>query len=198
MTLHERAKLLKALGLLPVDADLKAIVAAAEEGDVDPEFAPATAIFEAAGVLLTICDFEVSEPSDIPGIIARMQEFSGNAFTVTDIKTTSAGVETVIGEGVDENDEPIEEELEEETILVEMTVDGQPIKAEVTRFAGMMDMGFINEIHDVLEARGEKRQFCPLLEIVDTDARFLFADPEAVDEAELREIITSPDFEEDI
>jgi len=202
MKLLERARLLKALGLLPANADLSAIVSKAEAGDIDVEMAPATALLVAGGVVLTIAAEELTAARDIPAVVRRFESFCGNVFKVSDVQVRSLGVsQHDASDYVNEDDLEEGEELpatfEEEAIEVRITIDGTTYESEVTRLDDMIDLGFVTELQDHLESIGEKRQICQLVEDVDDDPRFLFVEPEKMEEAELREIITAPDFEEE-
>ncbi|MBI1289780.1 hypothetical protein GC173_00860 [bacterium] len=199
MKLLERARLLQELTLLPADADLAAVVAGAESGEVDAEVAPATALLVAAGVVLTVGPDDLSKAEDIPAIIRRFQAFCGNIFKVTDIKVESLGVVELDSKDMLGDDPDLGEEftVEEETIGVTMTIDGKVYESEVTRLDDMIDLGFVNDLQDHLDEMGETRQICQLVEWMEDDPRFLFADPAKVEEAESREIITAPDFEDE-
>lgn len=201
MKLIERARLLKTLGLLPADANLEAVVAAAEAGELDVEVAPATALLVAGGVTLSVGPEELCTADDIPAVIRRFQAFCGNIFQITDIKVESLGVTVLDADSQyadpqdDPDDEPIS--LEEETLRIVMVIDGKSYESEVTRLEDMIDLGFVNDLQDHLELIGETRQICQLVEWLDDDPRFLFVEPDKVEEAELREIITAPDFEDE-
>jgi hypothetical protein len=197
MKLLERAKLLQAIGFLEQGADLAAIVAAAESGEIDAEYGPATALLVAAGKVLEIRAGELSQPEDIPGIIERIRVFTGSRLTITDVSATSLGPLELEAYDEEEDEGPSPVDLSSERIAVRFRINGNPVETQVIRIEDSIDLGFIDDIQDHLDQLGEKRQICPLVELMDDTARFVFIEPAKMEEAELREVITAPDFEDE-
>jgi hypothetical protein len=175
------------------------VVAEAESGEIDTDHAPATALLIAGGQVLAIAPEDFTSAEQIPGILAKFQAFCGNAFSIGSVTVKSLGVQQLPIEADEDDDlEPGEELMvEEEVLSITMVIDGVSVVTEVTRLDEMIDLGFVGDLQDCLEAKGDGRQLCPLVELMDETARFLFADPEKVEQAELEEIITAPDFEDE-
>jgi hypothetical protein len=200
MELIERARRLQALGLLPAGADLNTLVSQA-----DPQLtatAPATALFIAAGVVLEIAPNEHVEEADIAPVMMRFQKFCGNLFTLSDIEPVSLGVaegddeEIVAGEAP--GDEPI---TPPNLILLKFKLNGYQQEIELLQFTDEIEQGYFEIFDDfLLNELEHDKTICPLLEVMDGTARYLFANPEAFEQAEIDELITADemfDIEED-
>ena len=179
MELIERASALQRLGLIDATEDPKALAAKAMASKdlVNAEKAPATALLLAAGKVLELgAEAEEIGPEDYAEAIAATAEFL-------------RGVVTIEGVVVKEDeDDPSQ-------FSVKMTVNGERTGISVQDLGDMLDLAFLIPIASHLEEKGEKRILCPLVELMDDTARYILADPAAVEKAELDEVITAPDFE---
>jgi hypothetical protein len=216
MKLIERAKALKALGFLTQAEDLNELVKDAQAGDYDVQQAPATALLAAAGDVLEIPLEALEDLEDYEGILMAVEEFCGDLFHIEDIEILE-GPEVLTDADEDSEDDAGELETSEEdddddddedgdagediletvpTITLRFKIDGTRVSANLVAQEGEVDLSFFQLIDEHLQERGDDRRLCPLVEVMDDTARFVFADPAKVEQAELDEIISAPDYEE--
>lgn len=183
MKLEERAEKLRQLGFFGQCSkdQLREILGRAEDPDqilADPEEAPATALLEAAECLLEISDIPPEEVDDYIEALKKLEEFCDEAFSL----------EEVIVEVREE-----ESEEDEETLDLHLVLDDQTYDTVLKWTPDGIDLSFITLINSHLEKKGEVRRFCPLVELLDDTARFVFISPEVLEKAELDELVGAPD-----
>jgi hypothetical protein len=186
--LLDRAKALHRLGLLPgvAEKELPALVQRAEnEIDVDAHVAPATALLLAADRLLELPTESDALIEEYAAIIEEIEAFCEGAFVLDSMEIVAA----------EEDDEEEDDAASPRHILVRMWLDGKEYESELSFEEELVDLGFLEQIEQHLVSKGEKRRLCPVVELMDDTARFVFAEPAAVEQAELDEVISAPDFE---
>lgn len=203
MNLLERARALQKLGFLPAAADLPALVTKAQKDPLhDARQAPATALLAAAGVLLSI---EPETPEDTAGfraLLERIAQFCGGCFTVSAVETRFLELEEDAEDDAEQDEDVEAADLptiaEEAAGVIELSfrLDREPVSVELAWYDDMLDLSFLNEIEEHLARIGESRRLCPIVELMDDTARYVFHDPEKVEQAELDEVIAAPDFED--
>ena len=191
MNLLERAKKLQKLGFFEVenDQELKEIVTEASEifGEAAEE-APATAILTAAGAVLEILPEAAAELDGYAAILEEIAEFCEDAFAVTDVKADLVDGKSVpLGDGGEPS--PI--------VRLRFRLDGQSREVEVTHYPDLVDLSFLSEVDIHLDKIKSKKRLCPLVELMDDVARYVFIEPAIMENAEEKEIITAPDFEDE-
>lgn len=187
MNLLERAKALKAHGFLdgePAVEPEELVRIVEEDPPCDPEEAPATSLLLAAKRVLEIPADAAVEPEEFEQLLAAIQTFCGDAFTVTEVRAT-------VKEGPDSEAGPAE------LLRLRFKLDGRGHDCELILDEEMVDLGFLHEIDTHLGAIGEARRLCPIVELMDDTARYVFIEPEKMERAELEQVIDSPDFEAD-
>ena len=70
-------------------------------------------------------------------------------------------------------------------------INGTRTEAEVTHFPDMIDLSFLAEIEHALNRLKIPRRLCPLCEVDDGVARYLFVDPVRVEQAEAQRLLVS-------
>lgn len=181
MELDERIAAMAKLGFFKsVDGfSAKSLATEVRNGGIDASRYPATAILSAAGLLLEIPADSAEQPEDYADILEQVSEFCG-AFRLGNVKLNPGGETTAEGE----------------LFELKYELDGRRYETEILHDPEQVDLGFMVEIEQHLEAIREPRRLCPVVEIMDDTARYVFLDPEIVEQAELDEIIGAPDFEE--
>ncbi len=188
MELLERARALKEIGffgpgLTESPEELCRMVE--EDPPCDPDHAPATALLLAAERVLEIPAEAAMEPEDFEDLLARIQEFCGGVFTVSELRAVPM-------------DGPGGEAAPPRFIRLRFKLDNKRYETDLACYDDMVDLGFLQEIEEHLAGSGEPRRLCPLVELMDDTARYVFIEPEKMEKAELEQIITSPDFEEEL
>lgn len=189
MNLTTRAKALQELGFFPANLPIADLVSRAEtETGINPNDAPATAILLAAGRVLEISADAATELEDYAALLEKIAAFCNGAFTVANVHAALTDSPQAYGD--DEEPEGVE------GVLLDFSLDGKKVRSELTNFDDLLDLSFLNEIEERLQEKGEPRRLCPLVELMDDTARYVFIDPEKMEQAELKEIIAAPDFED--
>ncbi len=215
MSLKKRAEELIALGLLRNDGGKPAeeIARTAEAGRYEIKDGPATALFAAAGELLEIPYEDQNDPPDYEAFLRVVEKFCQNAFKVEKVKTSVRSLDMVEFEDEDEpegdihgdydaEDEEFEavdpdDELTPEGVLeLEVVIDGKAYQDQLVYIHSIVDVDFLNCVDRHLQAIGSKKRICPIVEVLDETARYVFAEHQAMEKAELDEIIAAPDFED--
>ncbi len=188
MTLLERAKALKKLGFLPEDSDPAALVARAEASDeVDIKEAPASALLLVAGRLLELPADAAPELGDYEKMLAKVAAFCDGRIALSRVRARF--VEREFEDEVQAETEP------DAVVELKFRLDDTEYESELVHDPELVDVSFMNEFDDHLESIGEDRRLCPLVELMDDTARYVFHLPEKVEEAELQEVIAATDFE---
>lgn len=189
MNLLERAKRLQKLGFFETEneQELKELVKEATDifGEVAEE-APATAILTVAGAVLEIEPEAAATLDGYAAILEEVAEFCEEAFAVSDVKADLVEGKSV-SSGEDGDASPI--------VRLRFRLDGQSREVEVTHYPDLVDLSFLSEVEIHLEKIKSKRRLCPLVELMDDVARYLFVEPSVMEKAEESELITAPDFE---
>ena len=189
MKLLERAKKLIDLGFFEgiEDIDAKSLVQEAQEelGDMLEE-APATALLLVGGAVLEIEPDAAAELEGYATVLAEVQEFCGDAFEISGVRAEFVKDKVVMSAGEESG----------RVVSLRFRIDGESRELEVTHYDDMIDLGFLGEINGWLERISHPERLCPLVELMDDVARYVFVKPEAMDKAELDEIITAADFEQ--
>ncbi len=187
MELLERANALKELGFFGAgltESPEELCRKVEDTPPCDPEHAPATALLLAAEMVLEIPAEAAMEPEDYEDLLVQIQDFCAGVFIVSEVHAS-------LMEG------PASDAAPARLIRLRFKLDGQRYECELACDDDMVDLGFLHEIEKHLAAKGEPRRLCPLVELMDDTARYVFIEPEIMEKAELEQVISSPDFEED-
>lgn len=191
MNLLERARKLQKLGFFETenDQELQEIVREAQEIFADDiESAPATAILAAAGAVLEIYPDAAADLDGYAAILEEVAEFCEDTFEVSEVKA-----ELVDGKAVSSgaDGEP------SAVVRLRFRIDGQSREVEVTHYPDLVDLSFLSEVEIHLEKIRSPRRLCPLVELMDDVARYVFVAPAVMEKAEETEVISAPDFEQE-
>lgn len=190
MKINERAKKLIGMGFFEGfdDVEVATLVAevAAELSDL-AEVAPATALLLAGGAVLEIEPEAAAQLDGYAAVLAEVQEFCGDAFEISNVRAELVKDKSVLSAGEEDG----------QVVSLRFRINGESHEIEVTHYTDMIDLSFLGEINAWLERAGIPQRLCPLLELMDDMARYVYIAPEVMEQAELEEVISAPDFEDE-
>ena len=189
MNLKTRAKRFLEMGFFEgAEEDPQPEALAREAERLFPEMigeAPATALLLAAGLVLEI---EADAAEELDGYRQVLNDLNVFCEGATEIAYERA--EFVKGKrlsaGGDENAGRV--------VRLRFRLDGEAHELEISHYPDLIDLSFVAEIESHLAKIKEPRRLCPILELMDDTARYVFIEPEKMQKAEEEEVISAPDF----
>ncbi len=188
MNLKERAEKLIQLGFFegasaPYSAE-ELSSKAESDGHIDPQEGPASALLLAGERLLEIPANAAGAIEDYGDLLESIEDFCLQTFQLGEIRAEFVEVERDV------------QEIPGAAVRLRFRLDDHLYETTLMHDPELIDLAFLNEIENHLETIGEPRRLCPIVELMDDTARYVFVEPSIMEEAEITEVISAPDFEE--